>query len=473
MTIVSDSKLSRREALRALTIATSGLLFSACAGTSRTSDSEVQSFVTGTSQQARVIVIGAGIAGLGAAQFLRQNDVDVIVLEARDRIGGRIWTNRNHFGVPVDYGAAWIHGSIGNPLSELANQQDLTRPETSYEELVIYDFDGATLDEDDLSAAIRLLNGLLRDAAAYGETLDNDQPLQSGIDRALAERDLDEAQLRALDLAIQYQIEGDLAADTNDLSLWWYDSGTLYPGREELISGGYDLLLAPLASNVDVRLNHVVTSIDYSSDMVSIATSEGEYTSDVLLVTLPLGVLKARTVTFAPALPPNKITAIDRMVMGTLDKLTLQFEDVFWDNVEFILYASENAGEWSYIKNLDYFFDVPVLQMFIGAQAAVQMEGRTDREVIESGMAALRAMYGDQTPEPTNSSFSRWNSDPYSYGSYSNLGVGAIPEDFDTLAAPLENRIFFAGEATNRQYYQTAHGALQSGRRAAREILAL
>lgn len=465
--------VSRRQVLKALATATGGLLIVSCSSENNASAQPAEQANQSTTREADVLVVGAGIAGVGAARVLQDNGYSVIILEARNRMGGRIWTDRDGLGIPVDLGASWIHGVIGNPLTELGNTNDIQRVTSNFTDLAYYDFDGSPFDETQYLEAERLLNGLLREAAQYGDQLDDDVTLQSAIDRSLASRSLSAEQVRYLDLAIQLNIEGDYAADTTDLSLWWYDSAELYPGREELVVDGYGQFVDVLAAGLDVRLEHIVEAVDYSGDQVSIMTSQGSFSGRTAIVTLPLGVLKAETVTFTPLLPAAKLQVIDRFVMGTLNKLSLRFEEVFWDDVEVLTYAADEAGQWPYIVNLDHYFGLPALQMFVGADAAVQMEALSDEEVLASGMNVLRSIYGDGISDPSAYSFTRWYSDPFSLGGYANLGVGATPEDFDTLAQPIDSKLFFAGEATAGEFYQTTHGALQSGRRAAEEILAL
>ncbi len=457
--------LDRRSALRAISITVGTLLYAGCAPQREAS--------LRNNNDLDVCIIGAGIAGLGAGQVLQQAGINPIILEARDRIGGRIWTERQQFIAPVDYGAAWIHGINNNPLTEIADTSSIERVPSPYREVVVYAEDGLALEDRALTEASALLRNILSDAEDYGEELNNDVPLQAGIDAVLTERDLTTEQLRLLNLAVQYEIETEYAADTNDLSLWWWNAGSEFSGRDDLLPGGYDQLIMPLAEGLDVRLGYAVNEIDYSGDRVTILTNTGEFTANHVIVTLPLGVLKERTVQFRPELPAEKLTAIDRLAMGTLDKLTLEFDAVFWDDVEFITYAGVPADNWSSILNLDYFFDLPILQMLIGADAAVAMEQQANEQVLASGLAVLQTIYGPDVPEPLNYNFTRWHTDPYSFGSYSSLGVGAEPRDYDRMASTIGSKLFFAGEATDRNYYQTAHGALRSGRRAAREILAL
>ena len=182
----------------------------------------------------RVVVVGAGVAGLAAARELADAGAEVVVLEARDRIGGRIFTDRST-GQPVDLGASWIHGVRGNPVVPLAGRR---HP---------FDYENAELFERGRTVAWPSLDRLLRRAAAYGERLDEDVPLAVGLRRAGARG-------RRVEQAIVTEIEHEYAADVEDLSLWWWYEGDAFGGGDALLPEGYDAVPRRLARGLDVRL---------------------------------------------------------------------------------------------------------------------------------------------------------------------------------------------------------------------------
>jgi monoamine oxidase len=158
--------------------------------------------------------------------------------------------------------------------------------------------------------------------------------------------------------------------------------------------------------------------------------------------------------------------------MGLLDKGYLRFPEQFWErDVEFIGYVTEHWGEWTEIMNYVPVVNEPVLMIFHSGSTALRLEQQTDAQITSAGMDVLRRMYGATIPEPESVKITRWASDPFTLGSYSYRPVGALPRHHDDLAAPVSNRLFFAGEATHRRLSATVHGAYLSGVRAAREVL--
>jgi len=188
---------------------------------------------------------------------------------------------------------------------------------------------------------------------------------------------------------------------------------------------------------------------------------------------LRLGVLKAGTVAFTPPLPAAKQKAIQRLGMGVLNKLYLRFPRRFWDaDAELINYIPAQHGRWAESLNMAYYTDAPVLLCFNAGIYGTATEALSDAEVVAAAMTSLRTIYGADIPAPTAHLRTRWAADPYARGSYSFAAVGSSPADRDALAAPVGGRLFFAGEATYRDYPSTVHGAYLSGRRAAANILA-
>jgi monoamine oxidase len=428
-----------------------------------------------TAQQRRadVIVIGAGIAGLAAARRLRQANISAIVLEARTRSGGRVWSDRS-WGYALDLGASWIHGVAGNPLSELAREWQIATQPTNYESLALYEAGGTRQSEARRVQIGKQLDELLEHAAAFGETLSHDIALQTAIDALLKENRPPPRQRRALGYALNATIEHEYAADAAQLSLWHYDAVNSFPGGDALFPQGYDQLVRGLGRNLDVRLDHVVRAIDFSKPALEVTSSRGAFHADHAIVTLPLGVLKRGAVRFTPQLPRAKQDAIARLGMGLLNKVYLRFPRRFWENDEELLgYIAERKGEWAEWLNIAAYSDAPVLLGFNAGSYAQQLETFSDGEIVAAAMRVLRTMYGSHIPEPEDSLITRWAADPYAQGSYSYTAVGASADDYSALAEPVDERLFFAGEATHRDYPATVHGALLSGERAAEEIIAV
>ena len=415
-----------------------------------------------------MLVIGAGIAGLRAAEVLVAGGRRVIVLEARDRLGGRIRTDRS-WGVPVDLGASWIHGVQNNPIAALAEAQGIKTRAFDYDSIV-YGADGRRLPGAELDDLERQVAALLE--AGRRDSPDTDESVRAALDRAINAVELDPAERLGIEAAITESIELEYAGDTADLSANHFDDGGAENGGDALLPGGYDQIVAAVARTVDVRFNHVVTSVDTSGDRAVVSTSLGKFFAGAVVVTVPLGVLKAATIEFLPPLSTAKSTAIGRLGMGTLSKTCLRFESAFWPagaELIDIVPTGSRRGQWAESLDLTGLVDVPALMMFNGGTFARTVESMTDDEVIASASAALRPAFPD-LPAPTGMLRSSWSTDPFALGSYSYLGVGSSLSDRDALAAA-EGRRFFAGEACSHDHAATVHGAYLSGEAAAKAVL--
>ncbi len=429
------------------------------------------------SNHSDVLVIGAGVAGLAAARDLRAAGRRVLVLEGRDRIGGRVWTDRTWSDAPVDLGASWIQGTDGNPLTALARDLGVETVPTDYENVLVFTAAGEALDEADLAE----LNGALEEiieatdearqaAEARG---DDDAPLSTAMQAAMAEMDLTGEERQALEYAIASAIEFDYAADIAELSLYNWDVDQELAGDDALFPGGYDQLVQGLADGLDIRLRHVVSQIAHDAAGVRVTTGQGAFAAGQAVVTLPLGVLKGGAVRFSPDLPARKRAAIDALGVGLLNKAFLRFPEVFWpEDADFLGYIAEAKGEWAEFLNFYKYTGQPILLAFNAAGFGRRIESLSDEAIVGQATAVLQTMFGEAIPEPEGWRITRWASDPFAGGSYSFMAPGATNADRQALAADVDGRLFFAGEATVSDHPATVHGAYLSGQRAAARVLA-
>ena len=226
-----------------------------------------------------------------------------------------------------------------------------------------------------------------------------------------------------------------------------------------------------LSQGLRIETGEEVQEIHWQETSIRVVTKKQEFTADRVLVTLPLGVLKAGNVRFVPALPEEKQTAIATLGMGVLNKCYLRFPKVFWPNdVDWLEYIAEGHGEWTEWVSFVRTTGQPILLGFNAGTRGREIEALTDEQIVESAMETLRILYGDDIPEPTDFQITRWASDPFARGSYSFCSLGSTPQMRRELARPLDGKLFFAGEATSVDYYGTADGAYLSGLRAAEEI---
>jgi monoamine oxidase len=428
--------------------------------------------------EADVIVIGAGMSGLAAARALADDDWDVIVLEARDRVGGRVWTSYAWPNRPLDMGAQWIQGSDGNPITALAKRFGAHTMVTDTDAFACYTGSGDQLSEDDQEEIEDGYDDLMERLDGIRENRQERAAPDLPLGQAIAE-DLDRLHLsaedrRAAEFVVNTTIEHEYAGAVEDLSFYNWDSDDGFGGEDLIFPNGYGAVPHGLAQGLDVRLNHVVKRVEYDEDEgVRVTTADGSvFEADYAVITLPLGVLQAGDVQFDPPLPPRKQAAMSRLGMGVLDKLYLRFPRVFWPrDAQLIGYIGPQRGAWAEWYNFDHYTGDPILLGFNAARYALQLEGLSDAAVVADAMTALRAMFGRNIPDPEAMLRSRWGQDPFTHGSYSYIRVGGGPADREALAAPVAARLFFAGEATNPDYAATVHGAYLSGQRAAEEVM--
>ncbi|XP_066993714.2 lysine-specific histone demethylase 1A [Anabrus simplex] len=273
------------------------------------------------------------------------------------------------------------------------------------------------------------------------------------------------------------------------------------------VRNGYSCVPVALSEGLDIKLNTAVRQIRYGPHGVEIITTNSRnhgnaitYKGDVVLCTLPLGVLKQstcannqgmpNTVTFSPPLPDWKIAAIQRLGFGNLNKVVLCFERIFWDpNANLFGHVGSTTasrGELFLFWNL---YRAPVLLALVAGEAAAIMENVSDDVIVGRCIAVLKGIFGNNAvPQPKETVVTRWRADPWSRGSYSFVAVGSSGSDYDILAAPVTPqptgaqqpppngstnqaanqpppRLFFAGEHTIRNYPATVHGAFLSGLR--------
>lgn len=419
----------------------------------------------------RIIVIGAGLAGLAAARELQNQGYQVVVLEGRDRIGGRLWTSTQWPDLPLDLGASWIHGLVGNPLTELAKQANAKVIETSYESNRIYDVSGNELDEAKERRLDKLREQLQR-TIDVAQDADTDISLRQVINRLQARIGADEEVKQMLNFIASSTLEQEYAGSVEKMSAQWFDSAEEFDGEDGLFAEGYHQIVKFLANGLTIKTGHVVQRVDWEDDEVHVSTKTEKFSAEQAVVTLPLGVLKAGRVKFSPPLPKTTSDAIDKLDMGVLNKCYLRFPRVFWpDDVDWLECITAKHGEWVEWVSFVRAVNAPVLLGFNAADRGREIESWTDQQIVASAMARLRHLFGSGIPEPIDYQITRWASDPFALGAYSYNPVGADPQLRRQMAKPMADKLYFAGEATDHEYYGTAHGAYLSGLRAAAQII--
>jgi polyamine oxidase len=424
----------------------------------------------------RVIVVGAGIAGLTVANALTHAGVDVVVLEARDRIGGRLHTV-DLGGSQVDLGGSWIHTPDGNPMSALAGRLGVTRsPVDFFESAVLVDIDG---NRDTLAPALSTVDGFYEWLDQERASIDASLSLADAIDRFLAgsaspdPRDGERARrfLRSLVSAENAWPPEDVVAREFPPNTVQYGGSSLgeYP------DGGYKRILDALAEGLDVRTSYPVGEIRQDEQGVSVRRDpSGEILmGSHAVVTVPLGVLKdPDAIAFTPGLPAERRAAIDRLGFGRFEKVILRFDEPFWTRAEpFAVVPDGEVGDWLVCFELHAFTGAPVLVVFAVGHAAKRVLGRSVEQRVTEVLELVRSVTGVDPPAPTDVVASEWAVDPYSRGAYSFIRLGSSRADLERLGEPIGGRLLFAGEATGSARTGFADGAMLTGIREAKRLL--
>jgi monoamine oxidase len=427
--------------------------------------------VTTEAVKKRFLVVGAGLAGLAVARELSRHGHQVQVVEARDRIGGRIWTSPKWPDLPVDFGASWIHGTADNPITQLADDIKAKRVVTTYARTATYQQDGELL-TDAGEAELAKIREQVQAALEQAQQQDEDVSVRQAIAHLAEQSDDVEQAQHLLDFILSSQLEQEYAGSAWQLSAQWHDAAKEFDGDDVFFVEGFQLITKYLAQNLNIALSQVVTDIQWGAAEVKVVTAQQTFVADQVIVTVPLGVLQQNRLRFVPELPQAKREAIGKLGMGVLNKCYLRFAKAFWPaDVDWLEYMSASHGQWTEWVSLLPSTKIPVLLGFNAAERGREIETWTDQQIVKSAMDTLRVMFGDDIPEPSDYQITRWASDPFSCGSYSFNAVGSTPQLRADLAEPLQQRLFFAGEATHPDYFGTAHGAYLSGLRAAATVL--
>jgi polyamine oxidase len=407
-----------------------------------------------------VIVVGAGLAGLAAAQALSAEGLRTLTLEARDRIGGRVLTDRSR-ATPIDIGASWVHGPDGNPIARLLQEAGATLRRTDFDRIALYR-DGRKIGDR------KSLEDFHRFLARRKEEIDADEPLQQTLDLYLRRKRVEADREFLLRHLVSTDIETELGAELSDLSLHWFEEDEEFKGGDFFVASGYDAILEPLARGLDIRLRTPVHAVADTGDSVLVSTDAEAVHADAAIVTVSLGVLKSGAIRFTPGLAKAKRRAMKALGMGNLHKTFLEFGHAFWDDAQTIVIARGDKY-WRELIDVTKAVGRPALVALHCGEAASRLARMSKAEIAAHATEALRSAFPNAEP-PIFATTSAWEDDPFSLGSYSFTPVGASLDMYEDLARP-QGRLYFAGEHTSRDYPATTHGAYLSGQRAARMLL--
>jgi monoamine oxidase len=400
-----------------------------------------------------VAIIGAGAAGLGAARALENSGLSVLVLEARDRVGGRGHTILAAPHIPFDLGCGWLHSADKNSFADIAERLnfeiDKTRPpwrEQSFDA-------GFPLAEraDFMSALDAFYDRAEAAAKGGGDNAASDclepgnrwNPMIDAISTYVNGSELDRVSIQDMEA--------------------YEDTGINWRVRR-----GYGALMTAYGAQCPLALNTQVTLIDHSGKRVRLETSRGTLSAQKVIVTVPTNLIVAESIRFHPALPA-KVDAARALPLGLADKVMLALEEPEALPVDGNLRgATMRTAMGSFHLRP---FGQPCVEGYFGGRFAQELEDAGDGALAAQAIDEIAALLGSDFRRKLKPlAQSRWAHDPFARGSYSHAlpghaGMRAI------LAAPVDDRLFFAGEATSPNFFSTAHGARDSGERAAGEVI--
>ncbi len=429
------------------------------------------------------VIIGAGVAGLAAAQRLLARGRSVAVLEARNRIGGRIWTMHvPELTSPIELGAEFVHADAKESRT-LARRTGLTVVDIGGQRWMSQD--GELRRTPGYEQRVERVLGRLREDLAE--------------DRSVSDALAAMRSLKSEDKLVATRfVEGFHAADPDRISEQSIATGADDPNAMRIarVGGGYDQLVDALAeaSRKHVHLDHIVSRITWSrgeaviTSHSSSGSAHGDIGTERVIITVPLGVLRAHdaegAISFDPQVPAIQ-SAADRLVMGGVVRIAMRFDEPFWTSSRFS--KSHGGGQFndmSFAQSLEplpfpvwwttYPLEAPMLVGWTGGPGAWTLGGKTPDEISDTAVRSLARVLGMARPSVerhVRESFTHdWLTDPYSRGAYSYVAVGGSAAGA-VLARPIEKTLYFAGEHASSGRNGTVDGAISSGFRAAGQVL--
>ena len=401
-----------------------------------------------------VAIIGAGAAGLGAAHTLKDFGLNIIVLEARDRIGGRGYTVKAAPDVIFDVGCGWLHSADQNSFVAIAEELDfeIDRTLPPWRDRAYGDA-FPEKERDDFFRAIDVFYDRIDQAARRGEDVPANLYLEPG-NRWNPMIDAISTYVNGCELDRVSILDTNAYADT---------------GINWRVRRGYGALMAAYGAALPLAFNCNVTLIDHSARRLRVETSQGTLAADKAIITVPTNLIADEALRFFPALPA-KVDAAAGLPLGVDDKVTLLLAEP-----EALPKDGNLRGATMRTEMGTYHirpFGQPCIEGFFGGRYAKALEDAGEGAIAQASIDEIVSFLGnDFRRKLTPLSESRWARDPFARGSYSHALPGHAG-DRAILAEPVDDRLFFAGEATSPSFFTTAHGARDSGERAASEVLA-
>ena len=402
-----------------------------------------------------IVVIGAGTSGLSSAKSLKDFGYSVIVIEANSDVGGRCITNNSIFDTPFDLGGSWLHSAATNPLANIAIKKNAKLHKKNWCPTWVHS-NGRDLSPQETKEYSQYIEDMWKNINNIGTRAD-DLSVEKLIPKS-----------KWKDIA-KNQISLMLAADPDVSSALDVFHFTNTKG-DWLIESGLGTFIKNIYSDIKVFVNCPASKIDYSSSGVKVETPQGIINAKYAVLTVSTGVLAREQIKFYPALPPRKQEAINLLPIGLLNKIGLEF-DPQWKGAHQGQSADYLIGENDFCSIEFGFYDSNTAVGFVGGRFAEQLEMDGPGTATSFCLDSLKAIFGNDIVKFIHKTTeTAWKSNKNTHGSYSYAVPGGHGAR-QTLAEPLDDRLFFAGEATMSNTQATVHGAYLSGIEVAEKIL--
>ena len=429
-----------------------------------------------TKDKPTVLIVGAGLAGITAANKLAQAGLFVHLIEAKDRVGGRIFTFQADDEIFIELGAQFLHGIKDNPLFLAMGKYKVQVQPMSRISCGVFDHNGQEIPYDELVPYIRQYKN---DLMSFAQQRFSDQQDRFQIQQLKEMTKQLEMTGKFEKKYVEDLVKHLSIQEFEQENLFSYKLGLQKKESESnfLVTNGFERFIHAMlkeakdSHHLELHLNAEVTEIVHDATECTVTLKNGaQLKGDGIICTVPLGVLQKEKIAFNPALPKSKTTAIHHLRMASHNKVIMFFKNAFWPNLSHIIVPFDSGNQtWLDIVNLNYFLETESPILVVSLHQSPLFHNVADEKVIKHITEILQNIFKKSYQPPKQCWVSRWDDDPFSFGAYSYHPPGSSLEDNTEIAQPL-GRLCFAGEHTDRAP-ANVQSAYSSGLESAEQVI--
>lgn len=428
-----------------------------------------------STQQLPIIIVGAGTAGLSCAQALQTAGKNVLLLEAQDRIGGRVHS-QSHANDVFDLGASWIHGIENNPIWEISQQHQIATTVFNYTESDFYHAGGRAFSMAEQQAFMQAIEHIIQSL-----THSSEPSAQVAIAALLKDFDRElpfsKAVFDQLALMFFQRFANDpFATSLSDLSTHFAEYEGYFEGDEVIFPQGYSQIINALASNLEIKTQTQIKQVIRHRQHVELIDQHGQsYLAAQVVLSTSLGVLKHQDIQFSPALPDSLLQAIQNFGFGSFNKVFFQLEQALaFSNHHTqanhsIFYFHQNTCY--NILDLSQIYQKPTYLMLFGGPQSEWIDHASDQAVWQLIQQSLTDTFAQVPDQAQLLLITRWGSDAYTHGSFSFPLPQHSVHINQAFHQSIDQQVYFAGEHCEPRFAGTVHGAYISGQYTAAQVL--